>query len=174
MYSFNLGFDWNGIFFSAFFQGVGHQDWIPSGECSLWGPYNRPYDQVPKWIIGNYWTKDNRDAWLPVLTGYYRPFYSGYETTRYMLNAAYLRLKNLQLGWHLPTKWVKAIRMSDISIYLSGENLYTWSPVYKWSRDLDIVTAPNGSDSDISSDSVGDGHNYPSMRTFSLGLTLKF
>lgn len=174
LYSFNLGFDWNGFFFSAFLQGVGHQDWIPSGECSLWGPFNRPYDQMPKWIIGNYWTEDNRDAWLPVLTGYYRPFYSGYETTRYMLNAAYLRLKNLQFGWHLPTKWAKAISMSDITVYLSGENLYTWSPVYKWTRDLDIVTAPNGSDSDISSDSVGDGHNYPSMRTFSFGLTLKF
>lgn len=174
LYSFNLGFDWNGFFFSAFFQGVGRRDWIPSAESSMWGPFNRPYDQVPKWIIGNYWTEDNRDAYLPRLTGYYRPFYSGYETTRYMQNAAYLRLKNLQFGWHLPSKWVKKIKMSDISIYFSGENLYTWSPVYKWTRDLDIVTAINGSDSDISSDNVGDGFNYPSMRTFSFGLTLKF
>ena len=71
IYSFGFDFEWNGITLSAFFQGVGKQDWYPSNEAStLWGQYNRPYGQMPKWHIGNYWTEDNPDAYLPRYTGY--------------------------------------------------------------------------------------------------------
>jgi TonB-linked SusC/RagA family outer membrane protein len=174
IYSFNLGFDWNGFFASAFFQGVGRRHWYPSAECNIWGPFNRPYNQIPKWLIGNYWTEDNRDAWLPRLAGYHRAFYSGYENSRYLFNAAYLRFKNLQIGYNLPKAWVKKAQMSEVSIYLSGENLYTWSPVYRRTRDIDVVTAMHGSDSELSSENLGDGDTYPAMRTLSLGINIKF
>ena len=128
-----------------------------------------PWDPATEWVEG-YWPALVR---VNQTGAAHNATYTNNQPYNY-INATYLRLKTLQFGWHLPEKWVKKIKMSDISIYFSGENLYTWSPVYKWTRDLDIVTALNGSDSDISSDNVGDGHNYPSMRTFSFGLTLKF
>ena len=160
---------------SAFFQGVGKQDWYPSNEAStFWGQYNRPYNQMPSWHLGNYWTEDNPDAFLPRYTGYYAPLYKGTNNanTRYMMNVAYLRLKNLQIGYNLPKEWVKKLHLSNVGVYLSGENLVTWSPLYKYSKDLNVSNIGN-SDPDLTTGS-GDGYNYPMMRSFSLGLNVTF
>ena len=173
-YSFSMNVEWKGVYASAFFQGVGKQDWYPSGECPFWGQYNRPYNQAYKWMIGNYWTKDNPDAYLPKYTGYYRPFYGSKANTRYIQNVAYLRLQNVQVGYNLPKKWLERAHLSAVSVFFSGENLYTWSPLYKWTRDFDVVTVTQKSDNDINSDNKGDGFNYPTMRTFSLGLTITY
>lgn len=173
-YSFSFNLEWNGIFASAFFQGVGRQDWYPSKESPFWGQYNRPYNQAFKWMMGNYWTKDNPDAYLPKYTGYYNPFLSGIPISRYVQNAAYLRLQNLQVGYNLPKKWISRAGFSGVSIYFSGENLFTWSPLYRWTRDFDVVTVTQGSDGDITTDNMGDGFNYPTMRTFSLGITINY
>ena len=173
-YSFSLNLSWRGIYASAFFQGIGKQDWYPSAESPFWGQYNRPYNQAYKWMIGNYWTENNKDAYLPKYTGYYAPLYQGIANSRYIQNAAYLRLQNLQVGYTLPEKWMKKIHLSSVSVYFSGENLFTWSPMYKYTRDFDVVTVTQQSDSDISSSNKGDGFNYPTMRTFSFGLTIKY
>ncbi|MBR6002890.1 MAG: TonB-dependent receptor [Bacteroidales bacterium] len=173
-YSFSLNLEWNGIYASAFFQGVGKQDWYPSAESPFWGQYNRPYNQAYKWMIDNYWTKDNPDAYLPKYTGYYQPFFKGIANSRYVQDVSYIRLQNLQVGWNLPKKWLDKAKLSGASIYFSGENLFTWSPMYKRTKDFDVVTVTQKSDSDINSDNKGDGFNYPTMRTFSIGLTIKY
>ena len=173
MYSFNLSFDWNGLWMSAFFQGVGKQDWFPSNEASMfWGQYNRPYNNMPKWHVGNYWTEDNPDAYLPRYTGYYAPFYKGTNnaSTRYLQNVAYCRLKNLQIGYKLPKKWVESVNMKGVSIYFSGENLFTWSPLYKITKDINISNIGK-SDVDLS-DSRGDAYNYPMMKTYTFGISI--
>ncbi len=69
-YGINLGADWNSFFFSAFFQGVGKQDWFPSSEASVfWGQYNRPYNPLPRWQLDNHWTPENPDAYMPRYVG---------------------------------------------------------------------------------------------------------
>ena len=172
-YSFSLNLSWRGIYASVFFQGIGKQDWYPSKESPFWGQYNRPYNQAYKWMLGNYWTEENKDAYLPKYTGYYAPFYQGVANSRYLQNAAYLRLQNLQVGYNLPQKWMKKLHLTSVSVFFSGENLFTWSPMYKLTRDFDVVTVTKGSDSDIAT-GKGDGFNYPTMRTFSIGLTIKY
>ncbi len=175
IYSFGFDFEWNRIALSAFFQGVGKQDWYPSKESStLWGQYNRPYGQLPKWHIGNYWTEDNPDAYLPRYTGYYAPFYQGTNNacTRYLMDVSYIRLKNIQVAYTFPDKWTKAINMKKISVFFSGENLWTWSPMYKHTRDIDITANIYGTDSVLSTN--GDGYNYPTMRSYSFGINLTF
>ena len=175
IYSFGFDFEWNGITLSAFFQGVGKQDWYPSNEAStLWGQYNRPYGQMPKWHIGNYWTEDNPDAYLPRYTGYYAPLYKGTNNanTRYLMDVSYIRLKNVQVGYTLPEKWTKAIKMKKISVFFSGENLWTWSPMYRHTRDIDVTANIYGTDSVL--DTTGDGYNYPTMRSYSFGINLTF
>lgn len=175
IYSFSFSADWNNIWVNAFFQGVGKQDWYPSNEAStFWGQYNRPYNQMPSWHLGNYWTEDNPGAFLPRYTGYYAPFYGGHNNanTRYLMNAAYLRLKNIQIGYNLPAAWVKKLHLSNVGIYLSGENLFTWSPLYKYSKDINVSNI-GVSDRDLSTGS-GDGYNYPMMKSFSLGLNVSF
>ena len=176
IYSFTLSADWNNIWVSAFFQGVGKQDWYPSNEAStFWGQYNRPYNQMPSWHVGNYWTPENPDAFLPRYAGYYAPFYGGHKNanTRYLMNAAYLRLKNIQVGYNLPSEWIKKLHLTNVGIYLSGENLFTWSPLYKYSKDVNVSNIGE-SDKDLTSSNSGDGYNYPMMKSFSIGLNVTF
>lgn len=177
-YGFNLNGDWNGIFLSAFFQGVMKQDWYPSGEARFWGQYNRPYNQYPSWHEHNMYREElgNYDAYLPRLVGYIAQGSNKALTTpndRYLQNVGYIRLRNLQVGYTLPQQVVSKIHASSIRVYLSGENLWTWSPLYKWTKDTD-VTSIFGSDRDLSGGTSGDGYNFPMLRSVSLGVNINF
>jgi len=175
-YSFSANLEWNGIYISAMFQGIGKQDWYPSGESVIWGQYHRPYGHALAWTVNNAWTPENPNSYLPKYSGYYRIFFSGqHKVDKYVMNAAFCRLQNLQIGWNLPHKWVKRIGLNGLGIYFSGENLYTWSPIYNLTTDIDIVTATQGSDKDfgVEGNNYGDGNSLPSLRTFSFGLTIK-
>jgi TonB-linked SusC/RagA family outer membrane protein len=179
-YSFgvNLNADWNGFFFSAFFQGVLKQDYYPAPESRFWGQYNRPYNQYPSWHEDNMFREElqNFDAYLPRLVGYISQG-SGralnIPNDRYLQNASYIRLRNIQLGYALPQQLVSKIKATDVRVYVSAENLWTWSPMYKWTRDTD-VTNIYGSDRDLSGGSSGDGYNYPMLKALSAGLTINF
>jgi hypothetical protein len=151
---------------------VGKQDWYPGKECPFWGQYNRPYNYALDWMIGNYWTPENPDAYLPLYSAYNDMARSN-ANTRYLQNMAYIRLKNVQLGYNLPKKWMKKLHLSNMSVYFSGENLWTWSPLYKWTKDFDVLTLTKDSDKDLD-DGRGSGHNYPTMRTFSFGITITY
>ena len=175
IYSFGFDVEWAGIFANAFFQGVGKQDWYPDNESSsFWGMYNRPYNQMPTWHLDNYWTEDHTDAYLPRYTGYFAPFYKGRvnANTRYLQDASYIRLKSVQLGYNLPAKLTRKIGLQKVSVFVAGENLWTWSPVYRHTRDVDVTANIYGTDSTLST--TGDGYNFPTMKSFSLGLKVTF
>lgn len=174
IYTFSFSADWNNFFLSAMFDGVGKQDWYPSGESSFWGQYNRPYNQVPTWHLNNYWTEDNPNAYLPRYSGYYNPLYKGTANTRYLQDVSYIRLKNFQFGYNLPKKWIAKAGLSHVSVYFSGENLWSWSPLYRYTKDYDVTVVTKGSDSDITSGNKGDGFNYPTMRNFSFGISITY
>ncbi len=174
IYSFMLNTDWKGFFFSAFFQGVGKQNWFPDKECGFWGQYNRPYNNLPKWHLNNYWTENNTDAYLPRYCGYNKSLgYGKTITDRYLQNVAYIRLKNIQIGYTIPKSLSSKLRMQTARIYISGENLWDWSPLYKHTRDFD-VTNTQGSDPDLTSGTSGDNYSYPLMKSISLGLSVTF
>ena len=175
LYTISLNADWNGFFLSALFDGVGRQQWFPSDESLFWGMYNRPYNQVPTWHLQNYWTEERPNAYLPRYVGYYGPMNANTVNvnTRYLQDVSYIRLKNLQFGYELPKRWISKIGLSKVSVYFSGENLWSWSPLYRHTKDFDVTVASKKSDSDIS-DSKGDGHNYPVMRSFSFGISITY
>ncbi|GAB6122085.1 SusC/RagA family TonB-linked outer membrane protein [Dysgonomonas termitidis] len=181
-YSFNIAADWNNFFFSAFFQGVGKQDWYPSSESIFWGQYNRPYNNLPQWHMGNYWTEDNKDAYLPRYAGYNNSLKETPQT-RYLQNVAYIRLKNLQIGYTIPKQIVTKAKIQNMRVYASAENIWNWSPLYKHTKDLDVTNIygsdPDLTDADMSSGlngkrGSGDGNSYPLMKSFSLGLSITF
>jgi hypothetical protein len=124
----NVNADWNNFFISAFFQGVGKQQWWPSSEASLfWGQYNRPYNPLPKWQLGNYWTPDNTDAYLPRyvarLANRSGSMLVEAPQTKYLQNIAYLRLKNIQIGYNLPATLFQDRNQQHENIF--SENLTT-------------------------------------------------
>jgi len=178
-FGINLGADWSNIFFSAFIQGVGKQDWYPSTECEFfWGQYNRPYNNVPKWHLGNMWTPENPNAYLPRTMSRAASSTTsrelGVPQTKYLQNVAYVRLRNLQLGYSLPKQLISRIGAKDLKVYFSGENLWDWSPLYKLiGNHLDVEnTGP--SDQEFTSGNAGDGYNYPMLMSFSFGLSITF
>ncbi len=177
-YGVNLNGDWNGFFISAFFQGVMKQDYYPAPESRFWGQYNRPYNQYPRWHEDNMFREElgNFDAYLPRLVGYIAQGTGrslNMPNDRFLQNAAYIRLRNLQVGYSLPKQLVSKIKANDVRLYVSAENLWTWSPMYKWTRDTD-VTNIYGSDKDLGGGTSGDGYNYPMLKVMSAGLTVNF
>jgi len=183
-YGFNLGADWNGFFFSAFFQGVGKQDWCPGPESPFWGQYNRPYNAYPRWQEDQQFRMElqNFDAYLPLLIGYCARETDGQlgiNSDRYMQNVSYIRLRTLNFGYTIPKHITSKIMANDIKVYLSGENLWTWSPFYRITRDIDVSNIWNagtqltGFDSN---DTRGDGNGfaYPQLRALSVGLSINF
>jgi hypothetical protein len=63
--------------------------------------------------------------------------------------------------------------MTAARIYLSGENLWTWSPLYKIAKDIDVENT-SGSDMVVTSGTSGNGYNYPIMKGYTLGLSITF
>ncbi|RZK92869.1 MAG: TonB-dependent receptor [Pedobacter sp.] len=180
LYGINLGADWHNISFSVFFQGVGKQQWYPSTETEMfWGQYNRPYNNIPNFHLGNIWTPQNTDAYFPRTMSRAASSNTnrtlGVAQTRYLQNVAYLRMKNIQVGYTLPTKWVNRVGMRSAKVFFSGENLFTYSPMYKIVKNTIDVENAVPSDQDLNPNSTnGDGYNYPLMKSFSFGVNIGF
>ncbi|MGH7577700.1 MAG: SusC/RagA family TonB-linked outer membrane protein [Longimicrobiales bacterium] len=182
-YSFgvNLHGDWNGFSLSGFFQGVLERDWYPSPEANhFWGQYSRPYGDIPSWHLdeGVIWSEDHPEAFLPRYTGYVAQGNQQRELvatqTRYLMNAAYVRLKNLQLGYNLPERLVARLGFRAATVYVSAENLWTYSPLYKTADNVDVESITSQSDRILTSGTHGDGYNYPMMKSFVTGLSITF
>ena len=187
-FGFNLDFRWNGIGLSAFIQGVGKRDWYPSqGSDFFWGSYARAYvanvlkDQAGNKVIldksTENWTVTNPDAFWP------RPTYGtannekgalSFPNDYFLMNAAYVRLKNLTLDYTFSGNWLQKAKIQKLRLYLTGENLFTWSPMFKYTSMFDPEVIANG-DSDFTSGtntSMGDGYSYPMLRTFTIGVNI--
>ncbi|MBZ4190135.1 SusC/RagA family TonB-linked outer membrane protein [Niabella beijingensis] len=177
-YGISLDATWNNISFSVFFQGVGHQDWYPGAEAkNFWGQYNRPYNKVPTYQLGRIWSEENPDAYFPRYRGYSAQNGSAELTppqTKYLQNVAYLRMKNIQLGYNLPANWISRIRMTNARIYVSGENLLTFSPLYKLTKNIDPENASQPVDQVAASGSGALGMNYPMLKGITFGLSVNF
>lgn len=196
-YGLNLNASWNGIGLSMFFQGVGKRDWYPAVESGLfYGMYNRPYSgyylkdhqgdnyahvdySTENWVVTNmdsnpYWTRR---------VGYAANRNVGplsFENDHFLQNVAYLRLKNLTVDYTFPSKITKKINIDRLKVYLSGENLLTFSPMYKYTPNFDPEVIGVG-DSDFSKNSglqglggTGEGYSYPMLKTYTLGVNITF
>jgi TonB-linked SusC/RagA family outer membrane protein len=168
-------FDWNNFFISAFFQGVGKQDWWPGAEAdAFWGPYNRPYNRVPTEMVDEIWSEQNPNTYFPRLRGYVAQG-TGRELnvpqTKYLQNVAYVRLKNIQVGYSFPLQWISRLKMSQARIYISADNIWTYSPMYKVTHNLDVENI-QGSDRVLTNGTNGNGNNYPIMKGWTVGLNV--
>ncbi len=176
-YGFKLSADYHNIFFSAFFQGVGKMDWWPGSEAdAFWGQYNRPYDFLMQSQVGKIWSESNPDAYWPRYRGYVaqntnRELYVA--QTKYLQNVSYLRLKSIQIGYNLPKDLISKIYMSSARVYVSGENLWTISPLYKITKDFDVENIGR-SDNIASGSNSGNTNNYPILKNVTIGLSVSF
>ncbi|HVG17173.1 MAG TPA: hypothetical protein VM935_19530, partial [Chitinophagaceae bacterium] len=101
----------------------------------------------------------------------------GVAQTRYLQNVAYLRMKNIQLGYNLPSALISRIGARSLRVFFSGENLFTYSPMYKIVKNTIDVENAVAADRDINTDlnnNPGDGYNYPMLKSFAFGINLTF
>ncbi len=181
-YSIQAGFNWNGLGFSMLWQGVGKRDWYPAKESHyFWGQYGRSYSMSLPWHADR-WTEDNPDtgAYWPRLVGYQAQLSGGIfsaPNTHFLQDASYIRLKNLTIDYTLPKEVVKKIGLQNLKIYVTGENLLTFSPMKKYAKNFDPEGISAG-DADIQStrggDNSGDGEGYPVLRSYTIGLNITF
>ncbi len=183
-YGFNLDMDWNNFDFSVFLQGVAKKDFYPH-HYLFWGPYQQPYAGIYPWNLdfyrGSSETGADRDrhsksyiaagladantnAYFPVLQAWLADnnYGSGLDIpqTKYILNAAYLRIKNMTLGYTLPASITKRYKISRLRIFVTGENLFEFSEIKKY----------------FDPEAVADGYGwaYPFQRKYAAGINLDF
>lgn len=170
-YSFRVDANYAGFDVSAFFQGVGKQDWFPTSYAyDFWGPYSFPsLSFIHQDFMDNVWSEDNPDAYFPRPRGYasYSGGALGVQNDRYIQDASYLRLKNLTIGYTLPLRSNKIFQ--SVRLYFTGENLAYWSPMKKYTKTVDPELTNTSS-----TYNSGSGVGYGYSKSFSFGIDVKF
>lgn len=170
---YNFGLDlaanWKGFDVRMFWQGTLKRDYY-QGSYYFWGINGTQGPWFSTAIDGHqdYFREDASHALGENLNSYYpRPLWSTDKNqktqTRYLQDASYARLKNLQLGYTLPAHIASAMRISKLRVFVSGENLIT---ITKLSDLFDPETIGGGN--------WGHGNVYPLSRTYAFGLSLTF
>lgn len=166
-FGFNMGAEYAGFDLGIFFQGIGKCDWYPGNEADrFWGPFGRPYYSfIPKDFESKLWTPENPDSYFPRLLTYIA-LNSRNElratNNRYLQDLAYIRLKNLTLGYTVPKELIQKLMINKCRIYVSGENLLTFT---KLETDyIDPEQAIANSNARV----------YPFSKIYSVGLNITF
>lgn len=150
-YGINLGASWKGFDFTGFLQGVAKVS-IQTLTMER-APNNTDWNFKP--IHADSWTPGNTDAAFPRLV----TTQQNYQSSSYWVRSgAYLRLKSLQFGYTLPKAWLQQAGLSRCRLYVSGQNLLTFSGL------------PN----DIDPEAPNDSRYYPQVRTYTFGLNVEF
>ena len=157
-YSFRGDLAWKGLDFSFVIQGVGKCDGYLAGSARHAFQDMAAYPQKVHLQRYNVVTNPDPNAAYPRLT-YNTGFNQNTFSTYWMEDASYLRLKNVQLGYTFPEKWMKKARIDKMRLYLSGDNLLTFS---KFFYAYDPETP------------VSKGGYYPQIKTVVMGLNITF
>lgn len=177
-YSIRLALDYKGFDFSAFLQGVMKQNWYPNTDSRMfWAMYSRPYNSyIRKDLADDIWTPDNTEGYFPRLVGYTSLGNNrqlGVANDRYMQDISYLRVKNITVGYTFPKSLVNRIEMESIRIYVSGENLFTFSKLTDY---IDPEAASNSFNfnSPSSAKTRTTAQGQPFSKIYSFGVQLNF
>jgi hypothetical protein len=120
----------------------------------------------------DYWTPSNPNAFYPAPVDYGATVdrYDFQPQTRYLLNMAYTRIKNITFGYTLPTRLVTKANIQRARIYFSGENLITFDHLGNVPIDPEI----DFSQTQLDNDRAGFGRVYPYRKTVAVGLQVTF
>ncbi|WP_317664168.1 TonB-dependent receptor [Maribacter sp. TH_r10] len=172
-YSVNLGMNYKNWDFNALIQGVGKRDLAFGSQQRFRGPANGPFHAfVWEGHLDYFRPEDTTSPLGPNTDGYFpTPYLNGggrnnknysYNTDRLLQNAAYTRLKSLQIGFTLPNDVTSRFHVDKLRIYATGENLFTFTDL--------MFFDPETNTSGL----TGSAQSYPLSRILSLGVNLSF
>lgn len=154
-FGLNIDMEWKGFDLGIFFQGVGKRNLILDGEPLI--PFYPDWHYPMKDYYHNTWSESRPDAKYPILThDDDRNLWNYTPSDNLLVNAAYLRLKNLQFGYTIPQSITKKIKVNRLRIYFSGNDLF------------EIHNMPFNYDPENN----GSYGCYPFMRYYSFGINL--
>ena len=164
-YGLSLGADYKGFDFSLFIQGIGKRDYwtISSSYVGIPGEGGEYNSCVMENMLYNRWTPETPNGFFPRYYLNVQMLKNLQPSDRYLLNMAYMRLKNMQLGYTIPKRITDKISCQRLRLYISGENLAT---ICKFKMFDPEFQTSNG-------DRQG-GKVYPLQRTWSFGLNVTF
>jgi TonB-linked SusC/RagA family outer membrane protein len=174
-YSFGITLtaDYKSFDFSMFLQGVGKRD-SPANHNTgeyrfanfVWGvPRQGSYAQTTMWEVQqDRWSQyntpeENARAFFPKMYFSDENMKNTYEQTRYLQNAAYARIKNIQIGYNLPALALKKLSLQKLRFFINAENMGTWTKMIS-TLDPEFSTS--------------DGKLYPLQRVWAFGLNVTF
>jgi TonB-linked SusC/RagA family outer membrane protein len=168
-FGFNYSLAWKGFDVNMLWQGVGQRDMAVRGERIE--PFHGGYSFVMYEHQLDYWTPANPDAHWPRLTApgtasTVNNYGKGSDLN--ILNAAYLRLKNIQIGYTLPKELSRKAGMNKVRFFVSGQNLLTFSK----NSFIDPESSEFGSSMNASG--ANSGRNYPLLKYIGGGLNVEF
>ena len=136
----SLGINWKGFDFSMMFSGA------TGGTARLWA-----YDSS---IINlQRWTESNKDALLPIA---HTSANNNVTSDWNLMSTDYLKLRNIELGYTIPSHLLNRIKISSARVYINGQNIAVWDKM--WLKDRDPESAGSGT------------LPYPLQRIFNIGL----
>jgi TonB-linked SusC/RagA family outer membrane protein len=173
-YSLRTDLDYKGFDFSVFIQGVGKREVWGDGFLAIPGYYSSN-GAMPQAFAGNFWREDRPDAFYPA------PYdLAGSSTTlnmqrqsKYLLNMAYLRVKNITLGYSLPNSILNKIHSTKIRVYVALENFFTFDKLGTLPIDPEEIEGYsmwNTSNYNLGRSGVG----VPTFKSASVGIQLNF
>ncbi len=161
MFALNAEANWNGFDLSFQFSGAALCDRMLGSGVSDFCPLTRPWygnwDNSPLYLVEGSWRPDNTDAEYPRLSVSGNS-QNSYVSTFWKRNGAYLRLKNLTVGYTLPRGLTQKAGLSNVRFFASGVNLFTIT-------DFKYLDPESGNYA---------WSFYPQQRTFTFGLDLSF
>lgn len=122
-----------------------------------------PTDNMPRYVYNNRWRKEGDITDIPKMM--YNGTQSGssnHNSSRFLYHGDYIRLRDVTLGYDLPSKWVKAATLSKVQFYVRANNLYTWVRDKRLNFDPEV-----GIEGDTD-------QNAPIYKTVLVGLDIKF
>ena len=168
-FGFTYNFEWKGLDFSMFWQGVGKRDMMLRGE--IVEPFHGNYSfNIYKHQL-DFWTPTHTDARWPRLTSpnsTSNRHNFGNCSDLYMFDGKYLRLKNIVIGYTLPKKWTRAVGMERCRVYANGQDIFTFTH----NSFIDPESSEFGSN--MGRGGANSARNYPSLRYWGFGLDIEF
>ncbi|MDR0567074.1 MAG: TonB-dependent receptor [Prevotellaceae bacterium] len=163
-FGFSYNVEWKGVDFGLFLQGVLKRDMFLRGE--LIEPFHSGYGYVIYEHQLDYWTPTNTDARYPRLALNNQNFRTGSDL--FLYDGAYLRVKNIVLGYTMPEKLSKKIGVGKARIYINAQNLFTFSNV----SFVDPESSEFGNN--MGGGGANSARNYPALKYYGMGLDLTF
>ncbi|MDR2473434.1 MAG: SusC/RagA family TonB-linked outer membrane protein, partial [Tannerella sp.] len=156
-YSFNLGVGYKDFDLMAFFQGVGKVYTYTASNISY--PYYNGAGVQKEWET-DAWTPENPNSRLPILTTSTGNTLNFENSTFWLQNASYMRLKNLQLTYTVPRQITGKLRMQAFKIFVNGQNLLTFTKMKNWDPEKNLTQ-----------DNI---YAYPTIKIYSAGINVTF